>query len=137
MSRWFRSAVKVHVPAMTAAEEDQHLQTVEHALLKLLNDDIAEADRVLKQGHSSYHHLGRGISSFIASMLGAEKELLKDAAATLQDAENRTWDDMKKAQREPSAYRSNIYPPGTEYLLCYSSKSIHLSLSNPSLISVY
>lgn len=107
---------------MTAEEEDKHLQDVEHALLQLLNDDIAAADKILKQKDSSYHHLGRGISSFIASMLGVEKELLKDAANTLQAAENKTWEDMKKAQKEPAAFQSHIYPPGTEYLLCYASR---------------
>ena len=120
MSRWFRSAVKAHAPAMTAEEEDQHLQSVESALLKLLDDDIEAADKILKEQNSSYHHLGRGISSFIASTLGVEKELLKDAATTLQVAETKTWEDMKKAQREPDAFRSEIYPPGTEYLLCYA-----------------
>jgi hypothetical protein len=105
---------------MVAEEEDQHLLSVEQALLKLLDDDIEEADRILKQHDSSYHHLGRGISSFIASMLGVEKELLKDAAAALQVAEIKTWEDMNRAKREQSAYRSKIYPPGTEYLLCYA-----------------
>jgi hypothetical protein len=105
---------------MTAEEEDQHLQSVEIALLKLLDDDVEAADKILKEQNSSYHHLGRGISSFIASMLGVEKELLKEAAAALQVAETKTWEDMKKAQREPNAFRSEIYPPGTEYLLCYA-----------------
>lgn len=82
MSRWFKAAAKSHAPAMVAEEEDRHLQQVEHALLQLLNDDIAEADKILKQQDSSYHHLGRGISSFIASMLGVEKELLKDVSLT-------------------------------------------------------
>ena len=122
---WFRSAIKSHQPPMVAAEEDQHLQDVEIALIKLLNDDIAGAEKILKQQDSSYHQLGRGISSFIASMLGGEKELLKDATATLHLAETRTWDDMKRAQREPQAYQSHIYPPGTEYLLCYASMSSH------------
>jgi hypothetical protein len=105
---------------MTAEVEDRHLQSVEIALLKLLDDDIAEADKILKEQNSSYHYLGRGISSFIASMLGVEKELLKTAATALQVAETKTWEDMKKSQREPSAFRSEIYPPGTEYLLCYA-----------------
>ena len=105
---------------MTAEEEDRHLQSVESALLKLLDDDIAEADKILKEQDSSYHYLGRGISSFIASMLGVEKELLKTAATALHVAETKTWEDMKKSQREPSAFRSDIYPPGTEYLLCYA-----------------
>lgn len=120
MNRWFRSAA-TQGPKMLAEEEDRHLQHVEHALLQLLSDDIADADRILKQHNSSYHHLGRGISNFIASMLGVEKELLKDAANTLHLAENKTWEDMKKAQASPTAYKSTIYPPGTEYLLCYAS----------------
>lgn len=80
MSRWFRAAARSHAPTMVAEEEDRHLQQVEHALLQLLNDDIAQADKILKEQNSSYHHLGRGISSFIASMLGVEKELLKDVS---------------------------------------------------------
>jgi len=121
MSRWFRSAAAKAQPSMVAEEEDAHLLQVEQALLRLLNDDITEADRILKERDSSYHHLGRGISSFIASMLGVEKELLKDAATTLQIAETKTWEDMKKAQASPTAFKSHIYPAGTEYLLCYSS----------------
>ncbi|KAH6719061.1 outer membrane protein-like protein iml2 [Leptodontidium sp. 2 PMI_412] len=119
MSRWFRGATKAAAP-MVAEEEDRHLLQVEQALLKLLNDDIAEADKILKQQNSSYHHLGRGISSFISSMLAAEKELMKDAASILQTAENKTWEDMKTAQKSPTAFKSSIYPPGTEYLLCYA-----------------
>lgn len=126
MSRWFRAVAK---PApMVAEEEDKHLHRVEEALLQLLNDDIAEADRILKEQDSSYHHLGRGISSFIASMLGVEKELLKDAASVLQVAETKTWEDMKKAQKEPTAFQSHIYPPGTEYLLCFASMKFSLSV---------
>ena len=115
---------------MVAEEEDRHLLQVEQALLKLLNDDIAEADKILKQQNSSYHHLGRGISSFISSMLAAEKELMKDAASILQTAENKTWEDMKTAQKSPTAFQSHIYPPGTEYLLCYASKPYLLDIEN-------
>ncbi|TVY81995.1 Mitochondrial outer membrane protein iml2 [Lachnellula suecica] len=120
MSRWFGSKPKAHTSTMTGEEEDKHLLDVENALLHLLNDDIAAADKILKQQDSSYHHLGRGISGFINAMLGVEKELLKDAANMLAAAEAKTWDDMKKAEKEPTAYRSRIYPPGTEYLLCYA-----------------
>ncbi|KAK6586561.1 hypothetical protein PZA11_001618 [Diplocarpon coronariae] len=119
MSRWFRSTTKGNDP-MVAEEEDRHLLQVEQALLRLLNDDIAEADSILKQQNSSYHHLGRGISTFISSMLAAEKELMKEAASMLQLGENKAWEDMKVAQRSPAAFQSQIYPPGTEYLLCYS-----------------
>ncbi|KAL3420752.1 mitochondrial outer membrane protein [Phlyctema vagabunda] len=119
MSRWFKSAVKGQNP-MRADDEVQHLQEVEKALIMLLNDDISGADHILKQEDSSYHQLGRGISSFIASMLGVEKDLLKTAATLLLQAESKTWDDMKKAEKEPASFQSAIYPPGTEYALCYS-----------------
>ncbi|KAG9229263.1 outer membrane protein-like protein iml2 [Amylocarpus encephaloides] len=121
MASWFKSAVKGGQEKNLAAEdEDRHLLHVESALLQLLNDDIAAADKILKEHESSYHFLGRGISSFITSMLGAEKELLKDASNKLLAAESKNWEDMKKAQKEPTAFRSHIYPPGTEYLLCYA-----------------
>lgn len=105
---------------MKADEELRHLQNVEQALTLLLNDEIAEADKILKQEDSSYHQLGRGIASFIASMLGVERDLLKNASVLLLAAENRTWEDMKKAQKEPTSFQSAIYPPGTEYALCYA-----------------
>jgi hypothetical protein len=117
---WFRSSGSHRVPVMVAAEEDKHLRAVETAMLKLLDDDVLKAEEILKEQDSSYHHLGRGISSFISSMLGAEKELLKEAALILHTAEVRTWDDMKRAQKDSTAFRSHIYPPGSEYLLCYS-----------------
>ncbi|TAQ84178.1 hypothetical protein B7494_g7499 [Chlorociboria aeruginascens] len=120
MSRWFRSATRAPAPVLVGAEEEQHLRNVEGALIYLLNDDIAEADRLLTLHNSSYHLLGRGLSRFIASVLASEKDMLKEAVAILVEAENKTWEDMKKAQVEPTAFRSEIYPPGTEYLLCYS-----------------
>lgn len=123
MSRWFGGKAKAHEPTLTASQEDEHLKEVETALLHLLNDDIEQAEKILKKQDSSYHHLGRGILSFLASMLGVEKELLKDAANTLQAAENKSWEDMKKAQKEPAAFQSKIYPPGTEYLLCYAGRT--------------
>lgn len=80
---------------MTAALEEQHLQDVQRALLKLLNDDTEAADAILKQQDSAYHHLGRGISGFIGAMLATEKEMLKEASATLIVAENKNWDDSR------------------------------------------
>jgi hypothetical protein len=121
MASWFRSAVKQQ-PPMEAEAEDRHLKHVETALLQLLNDDIDEAEKTLKEHESSYHYLGRGISSFLSAMLGGEKEMVKEALTKILASENKNWDDMKKAQKEDTAYRSNIYPAGTEYLLCYCSE---------------
>ncbi|RDW66185.1 outer membrane protein-like protein iml2 [Coleophoma cylindrospora] len=119
MSRWFRSAVKGQNP-MIAEDEMRYLRDAEEALMLLLNDDIEKADKILKEQDSSFHLLGRGISAFLASMLGGEKDLMKNASVLLQAAETRTWEDMKKAEKEPDAFQSAIYPPGTEYAVCFS-----------------
>jgi hypothetical protein len=114
---------------MEAEAEDKHLRHVETALLQLLNDDIDEANRILKEHESSYHYLGRGISSFLSSMLGGEKEMVKEALSKLLASENKNWEDMKKAQKDDTAYRSKIYPAGTEYLLCYVGKFSYLLIA--------
>ncbi|POS84753.1 hypothetical protein EPUL_001163 [Erysiphe pulchra] len=119
MSRWFGAISKAQVP-MIASVEEAHLRQVQDALLMLLNDDPVSADKILSSADSSFHLGGRGISMFLSSILGAESELLKDAAKTIQGAENKAWEDMKRAQKDSTAFRSNIYPPGTEYLLCYA-----------------
>ena len=110
--------------SMNAADQSKALQETEQALLHLLNDDMAEADRLLNNGDSSFHHLGRGVAKFIAAIFASEKELLKDTAVVLAEAEQRTWDDMKRAEVDPNAFRSEIYPPGTEYLLAYCRKLV-------------
>ncbi|KAI6249807.1 Inclusion body clearance protein iml2 [Erysiphe necator] len=119
MSRWFGGASKAQKPLIASVEE-AHLRQVQDALLLLLNDDIVSAEKVLNSADSSYHLGGQGISKFISSMLGAESELLKDASKTIQEAESRAWEDIKRAQKDSTAFRSRIYPPGTEYLLCYA-----------------
>lgn len=119
MGRWFGGTKDVQA-SMNAKDEEAHLRQVENALLLLLNDDITAAEKILMSADSSFHAIGRGISKFISSMLGAEKEFLRDAAAALQEAENKAWEDMKRSQRDATAFRSQIYSPGTEYLLCYT-----------------
>ncbi|KAH8594328.1 outer membrane protein-like protein iml2 [Bisporella sp. PMI_857] len=122
---------------MHAEEEDAHLQAVENALINLLNDDIEAAEAALKKADSSYHYLGRGITGFIAAMLGAEKELMVDAGATLKLAENKTWEDMKTARKEPTAYQSTIYNPGTEYELCYAISQLTSAITGVLSGSVF
>jgi len=121
---------------MNAAEESKALQETEQALLHLLNDNVAEADRLLNNGDSSFHCLGRGVAKFIAAMFASEKELLKSTAVILAEAEQRTWDDMKRAESDPGAFRSEIYPPGTEYLLAYCCK-LQIDSETDRLTDVY
>jgi hypothetical protein len=58
-----------------------------------------------------------GVSGFMTSMTTFQQVHLKEATAKLTAAEDKTWKDMERAQKEPTAFRSAIYPPGTEYAL--------------------
>ncbi len=118
MSRWFRAAKPP--PPMVAAEQEAHLLNAEKALLQVLDDNIERAEEILYSDETSFHHVGRALSKFMAAMLSAERETIAEAAALLQVAENKSWEDLKRSQKDEGAFRSTIYPPGTEYLLCHS-----------------
>ena len=100
----------------------------------IMNDDIAGAEARFKARNatSSFHQLGLGVATFMTSILGFEKDVMAEAAVRLSESESRSWDDMKKAQKEAQrssggwfgrgstaadAGASSIYPPGSEFAL--------------------
>jgi hypothetical protein len=105
-----------------------------------MNDDVAgaEARFRLRMDTSTFHLLGTGVSTFMKSILGFEKEIMAEAASQLSECEARAWADMKKAQRDGAAGGSwfsrgaasscassgNIYPPGTEYALIHAEAQL-------------
>lgn len=97
-------------------ETDQLLDAMAGASL-IMNDDMDGANAKLGAGNSIFHGLGSGITFFMKALLGWEQEVMKEAAALLNDVESRGWVEMKKAQKEDFGYRSSIYPAGTEYQL--------------------
>ncbi|KAI1913521.1 Mitochondrial outer membrane protein iml2 [Ophidiomyces ophidiicola] len=96
-----------------------------------MNDDIAGAEEGLEGGNSSFHKLGKGIVTFIRATLGLEQDIMREAAERLTEAENSAYNDQRRSHHKASAlnsYRSAIYEPGTEYLLCQSMAQLMAAL---------
>jgi hypothetical protein len=100
----------------------------------IMNDDIAGAEARFRSRNatSSFHQLGLGVTTFMTSILGFEKDVMAEASVRLSESESRSWDDLKKAQKEAQksaggwfgrgsvasdAGASSIYPPGSEFAL--------------------
>ncbi|KAL1893564.1 Mitochondrial outer membrane protein iml2 [Sporothrix stenoceras] len=114
----------------------------------LLNDDMegAEARLRSRKDNSAFHLMGLGVSTFMRSVLGFEKEFMNEANARLLECETRAWDEMKKAQNasggggggwlggssKPSTAAptsgTQIYPPGSEYALVHAESQIMLAV---------
>lgn len=118
----------------------------------LLNDDMegAEARLRARKDSSAFHLMGLGVSTFMRSVLGFEKEFMNEANARLLECESRAWDEMKKAQAAASGggggggwlgrstasttsaptptSATQIYPPGSEYALVHAESQIMLAV---------
>ncbi|MCJ1428627.1 Mitochondrial outer membrane protein iml2 [Sticta canariensis] len=89
-----------------------------------MNDDLEAAEAGLGQGNSSFHKLGKGIITFLRATLGFEPEIMREASERLADAEAQASTDHRRAQRNSHAYRSAIYPTGSEFALCHAQSQL-------------
>ena len=62
--------------------------------------------------------------AFLRATLGFEQEIMREASERLADAEATASSDHRKAQKDPKAYRSKIYPPGSEFALCHAETQL-------------
>ncbi|ROW05017.1 hypothetical protein VSDG_00531 [Cytospora chrysosperma] len=131
-----RNASSNHV-ADPREVEASDLQDAMNAAGRILNDDIEGAEEQLRarKDSSSFHLLGLGVSIFMRSILGFEKEVMAEAGSRLAECESKSWSDLKKAQKladgggggwfrgsgnvngHVPAQASQIYPPGSEFQL--------------------
>ncbi|KAL9579083.1 MAG: hypothetical protein Q9212_005319 [Teloschistes hypoglaucus] len=103
---------------------------------QIMNDDLQAAEDGLANGSSSFHKFGKGMVAFLRATLGFEPEVMREASDRLVEAETTASADQKKAQRDSQSHRSAIYPPGSEYALCYAESQIMsavVSVLNESL----
>ncbi|KAL9006223.1 MAG: hypothetical protein Q9188_001047 [Gyalolechia gomerana] len=89
-----------------------------------MNDDLQAAEDGLANGTSSFHKMGKGMVAFLRATLGFEPEIMREASDRLADAEATASADLRRAQRDTHAYRSAIYPPGSEYALCLAESQL-------------
>lgn len=113
-------------PEKTPLDEERELQHGLDAVIWIMSDDVDKADRALHEENSSFHMLGRGVVCFMRAVMGFEQDVMKEAADRLLAAENKSWDEMKRAQKHPERYQSKgrLYSAGQEYALCYAESQL-------------
>lgn len=123
--RWLsRGKAAVSSERLDLTAEAQNMDVALRAAEKIMNDDIKGAEEALKGGDSAFHKLSRGTLGFMKSTLGFEQEVMKEASDLLYDAENSAYNYYHKAQHDNSAFQSNIYDKGSEFLLCQAEAQI-------------
>ncbi|KAI5788151.1 hypothetical protein FPQ18DRAFT_392455 [Pyronema domesticum] len=82
----------------------------------LMDDAVADAEKSLENGQSSFHKLAGGVIAFLSATLGFEADIMKEASDRLADAEASAERDRKRAVKEN--HQTGRLPPGIEYALC-------------------
>ena len=124
-SRWLsRGKAAVSHDRLDLTAEAQNMDIALRAAEKIMNDDIVGAEEALKGGDSAFHKLAKGTLGFMKSTLGFEQDVMKEAINQLNEAENSAYTYYYKAQNDKTAFQSNIYDKGAEFLLCQAEAQI-------------
>ncbi|KAL4782978.1 hypothetical protein BJX76DRAFT_358408 [Aspergillus varians] len=106
--------------SLNASSELEDLEDAIKAAELILNDDVEGAEEGLSERNSAFHLLGRAVVMFIKATLGFEQDIMRQAADRLNEAENKSYNDQQRAKsnpQSPNIYHSEIYAPGTEFVL--------------------
>ncbi|CAI6242396.1 unnamed protein product [Periconia digitata] len=110
--------------SLNALDEIAQIEDAMSAVTHIMNDNVDEAEAHLSKGSSPFHQLGKGVVIFIRATLGFEQDVMREASATLADAENTAYESQRRAHRAAGVYNSPIYPPGTEYAVCLAEAQL-------------
>ncbi|PNS19765.1 hypothetical protein CAC42_7732 [Sphaceloma murrayae] len=108
--------------SLTALEEPAALQDAMVAAACILNDEFDQAEEGLSKGNSPFHKLGKGVLAFLKATIGFEQDIMKEASELLAEAETAASEHQRRAHKD--AYRSAIYPAGSEYALVYAESQL-------------
>ncbi|KAL2836007.1 hypothetical protein BJY01DRAFT_222664 [Aspergillus pseudoustus] len=117
--------------SLNPQSELQDLLDAIQAAELILNDDVDGAEEGLSGGHSAFHQLGKAVVMFIRATLGFEQDIMRQAAERLNDAENKAYSDQQRAKNTSQSadiYRSEIYAPGTEFVLCQAMAQLQAAV---------
>ncbi|KAG8533254.1 uncharacterized protein KY384_002037 [Bacidia gigantensis] len=108
-----------------------------------MDDDLEASEAGLGTGTSAFHKLGKGMVAFLRATLGFEQDVMREgrdyttphtldvtdtssqtASERLADAEAVATADNRRAQHDPQAFHSSIYPSGSEYALCHAQTQL-------------
>ncbi|KAI9711936.1 MAG: Mitochondrial outer membrane protein iml2 [Chrysothrix sp. TS-e1954] len=109
---------------LSVEDEIKDLESATGAVEHIMNDDIHVANEVLDKGDSAYHQVGRAITTFLQAAMGVEKDVMKQASERLAAAESVASSQQQLSIRDPLAYKSSIYAPGTEFALMHAQVQI-------------
>ncbi|KAF2145782.1 uncharacterized protein K452DRAFT_284163 [Aplosporella prunicola CBS 121167] len=126
LGSWLGGKGKAHLHGSThslsALDEPQQLEDAIRAVSHIMNDDVETADKLLGDGASPFHKLGKGVVVFMRATLGFEQDVMKEASDVLSTAENSAYDHHRKAQRHSP--QSSIYPAGSEFASCLAQAQL-------------
>lgn len=147
LRNWFRGvSASTSTTAITDSEQGGKISDLDDAMAAtalIMNDDIDEAESRLRRrkDNSAFHQLGLGVSTFVSSVLGFEKDIMAEATARLVECEAKAWADMKRAQKEAAMQPSTLpptsahgktatqaYPPGSEFALVHAEAQLMLAI---------